>query len=321
MFRAFSYNSKTKEYFFDVNTEQIRPFLANPDCLLWIDISEPDDEEVEFLLEVFNLHPLTIEDIVMPSSRPKIEEFENYAYLVTRSMVLSNGEIEIRELNFCLGKNFLISTHVEAMECIQSNQDRVLKKSPIITRGADMLLYSILDTLVDNYFPIVAKFDDAVDKLTDELFGEPTNQILSKIYNLKNQVLTLRRTVGIQADVINIISRGDIGIISQSNTVYFRNIYDHLVRLNDIIGTSRDLITSALEAYVSVVSNRLNDIMKFLTIIMTLMMPATLIASIYGMNFEHMPELQWRWGYPVALALMFVLSMTLIFYFKKKKWL
>ncbi|MFA4843027.1 MAG: CorA family divalent cation transporter, partial [Candidatus Omnitrophota bacterium] len=144
---------------------------------------------------------------------------------------------------------------------------------------------------------------------------------LRKIYNLKNEIMYLRRTIGPQADVLSLIARGDFPFISSANSIYFRNIYDNLVRLNDIVGTSRDIVTGALEAYVSVISNRLNEVMKTLTVIATIVMPLTLIASIYGMNFKHMPELSSKYGYPMAILSMVVITIVMLFYFKRKKWL
>ncbi|MFA6079615.1 MAG: CorA family divalent cation transporter, partial [Candidatus Omnitrophota bacterium] len=159
------------------------------------------------------------------------------------------------------------------------------------------------------------------DEMSDELFREPSNETLRKIYCLKNEVMYLRRTIGPQADVISLVSRGDMPYISGANAIYFRNIYDNLVRLNDVVGTSRDVVTGAMEAYVSVVSNRLNEIMKTLTVITTTMMPLTLIASIYGMNFRHMPELSNELGYPLVLGIMAALGISMLYYFKRKKWL
>jgi magnesium transporter len=157
--------------------------------------------------------------------------------------------------------------------------------------------------------------------MSDELFKDPSQSTLQKIYKLKNDVMYLRRTIGPQADVVNLMTRGDFELISPANSIYFRNIYDNLVRLNDIVGTSRDIITGAMEAYVSVVSNRLNEIMKTLTVIATIMMPLTLIASIYGMNFKHMPELESKFGYPFAIFIMAIITAVMLFYFKRRKWL
>jgi len=174
---------------------------------------------------------------------------------------------------------------------------------------------------VDSYFPIIHEFDDAVDKVSDELFKAPSNNTLKKIYAVKNEIIYLRRTIGPQADVMSILARGDFPLISSANALYFRNICDNLARLNDIVGTSRDIVTGAMEAYVSIISNKLNEIMKTLTIIATIMMPLTLIASIYGMNFKYMPGLEHKFGYPAIVLVMLIIMISMLAYFKRKKWL
>lgn len=157
--------------------------------------------------------------------------------------------------------------------------------------------------------------------MSDDLFKDPNQDTLKKIYFLKNEIMHLKRTIGPQADVVSLMARGDFEVISSANTIYFRNIYDNLVRLNDVVGTSRDIITGSMEAYVSIVSNRLNEIMKTLTVITTIMMPLTLIASFYGMNFKHMPEVESKFGYPAVIAAMVTLTVIMLIYFKRRKWL
>ena len=307
-----------------LNHDEIRLALQDENSFLWVDMKEIDDNDIDLLTGIFNLHPLTVEDFIMVNARPKIENFKDYLFLIMFSMEShdkTKGRINTAELDFCLGKNFLISAHNNGVGLLEIVKERIRKQSPIIKNKADFFLYSILDTLVDGYFPIITEFDNMVDEMSDELFRQPTNATLKKIYLLKNEIMYLRRTIGPQADVISLITRGEFPGISAANTIYFRNIYDNLVRLNDIVGTSRDVVTGAMEAYVSVVSNRLNEIMKTLTIIATIMMPLTLIASIYGMNFKYMPELGSKHGYPAVIGIMFLTTITMLYYFKRKKWL
>lgn len=309
----------------DLGTAGIAEALKDPRSVIWVDVVDVDDEDIDLLTSVFNLHELTVEDAIMPNSRAKVEKFRDYLFLIFFSLEKLNGELKIKvrttELDFCLGHNFLITFHSHPMTQLTACKDRIKKQSPIITQGVDMLLYSILDACVDSYFPVIDEFDDHVDTMSDELFKDPTNETLKKIYNLKNEVMYLRRTIGPQADTVSLMARGDFELISPSNVIYFRNIYDNLVRLNDIVGTSRDIITGAMEAYVSVVSNRLNEIMKTLTVIATIMMPLTLIASIYGMNFKHMPELESKHGYYLVLSFMILATVGMLVYFKRKRWI
>lgn len=323
MNESFLYNSNTGLRF-DIKPDQMREVLKDPANLLWVDISAIDDADIDLLTDIFNLHPLTIEDFIMANARPKVENFKDYIFLVMFSMESHDKEhskINTAEVNYCLGKNFLITAHDNKVTPLCTSKDRIRKQSPMMMSGGDFLLYSILDCLVDSYFPVITEFDNMVDEMSDELFTEPSNATLRKIYNLKNEIMYLRRTIGPQADVLSLIARGDFPFISPGNSVYFRNIYDNLVRLNDIVGTSRDVVTGALEAYVSVVSNRLNEIMKTLTIIATIAMPLTLIASIYGMNFKHMPELSSKYGYPFAILSMVIVTIAMLSYFKRKKWI
>ncbi|MDP2905500.1 MAG: magnesium/cobalt transporter CorA [Candidatus Omnitrophota bacterium] len=324
MYETFLYHPQRGFNFDKLNSGEMRQALADPQSALWIDLMSIEDEEIDILTEIFALHPLTVEDLIMANARPKVENFKDYIFLVMFSMEYLEKErtrVKTDERDFCLGRNFLITAHNSTTTAFATNKERVRKQSPIIKNGADFLMYSLLDSLVDSYFPVINEFDDMVDNMSDELFRDPTSGTLKKIYSLKNEIMYLRRTIGPQADVMSIITRGDIPCISSSNTVYFRNIYDNLVRLNDIVGTSRDIVTGAMEAYVSIVSNRLNEIMKTLTVIATIMMPLTLIASIYGMNFKHMPELESKLGYPAIILIMGIITITMLAYFKRRKWL
>jgi len=323
MFEVFAYHPD-KGLQTDLTAEDVAQAIKDSRTLLWLDLTDLDDADVDLLTSVFNLHPLTVEDLIMPNARTKVEKFADYMFLVMFALESHDaglhGKVKILELDCCLGKNYLITCHTQPVPPLSVCKDRIRKQSPIILQGADMLLYSILDSCVDSYFPVINDFDNLVDEMSDELFRDPTQETLKKIYHLKNDVMSLRRTIGPQADVVSLLQRGDFEWISPSNSVYFRNIYDNLIRLNDIVGTSREIITGAMEAYVSVVSNRLNEIMKTLTVIATIMMPLTLIASIYGMNFKHMPELDHPLGYYSVLGFMAFVGISMVAYFKRKNW-
>jgi len=323
MFKAYLYKdgqpAKT-----NLSIEEVKHALGDKNSMLWVDITQPEDTDIDLMTNVFDLHPLTIEDCIMPNARPKVEKFDNYLFLNTFALEAhldEEEEIKTVELDFCLGKNFLLTVHADKMNSVTAIQGKVEKESPLMDKGADFLLCTVIDTMVDNYFPIINMFDDRVDDISDELFQNPNQETLNKIYNLKNEIMLLRRTVGPQTDTVNMIIRGSFSFIDESNITYFRNVYDNLVRLGDTVGNSRDIITSALETYNSVVSNRLNETMKTLTVIATIVMPLTLIASVYGMNFKYMPELNSKFGYPIVMGLMVALSAGMLYYFKRKKWL
>jgi len=324
VYETFLYNPQSGINFERLNPTQIQESIKDPSNILWLDIQDIDDNDIDLLTGVFNIHPLTIEDFIMVNARPKVENFKDYLFLIMFSLECNgnnNNKIKMGEMNCCLGKNFLITSHNDIVSTVTINKERIRKDSPIIKNGADFLLYAIIDSLVDSYFPVIHAFDEAVDQMSDELFKDPTNETLKKIYSLKNEIIHLRRTIGPQADVVSLLARGDYPQVTTPNAIYFRNIHDSLIRINDIVGTSRDIITGAMEAYVSVVSNRLNEIMKTLTVIATIVMPLTLIASIYGMNFKHMPELGHKLGYPFVILLMVCITLGMLIYFKRRKWL
>lgn len=305
--------------------DEMSKAVKDPGSVLWLDVSDIDDSDIDLLTNVFNLHPLTVEDFIMPSARPKVEEFQDYLFMVMFSLQTSVNQqrlkINMMEIDYCLGSNFLITFHGDQSNTINICKERIKKQSPIIMHGVDMLLYSVLDSCVDNYFPVINEFDNTVDAVSDELFKVPTQETLKKIYNIKNDILSLRRTIGPQADVMSMLSRGAYRFISPANQLYFRNVYDNMARFNDTVGAMRDIISGAMEAYVSIVSNRLNEVMKTLTVIATIMMPLTLIASIYGMNFRHMPMLEHALGFYVTMAVMVVIAVAMLIYFSRKKWL
>lgn len=310
---------------FDLSSKEMISAIKDERSILWLDICDIDDNDIDILTNIFNLHPLTVEDLIMPNARPKVEEFPDYLFLVIFAMQPGNNhqklKINMTELDCCLGKNFLITFHAEQLNSVGTCKDRVKKQSPAIMYGSDSLLHSILDSCIDNYFPILNDFDNMVDEMSDELFKSPNQDTLKKIYYIKNDIMNLRRTIGPQADIISILSKGAVKFISPANIIYFRNVYDNMMRFNDTVGAMRDIITGAMEAYVSIVSNRLNEIMKTLTVIATIMMPLTLLASIYGMNFKHMPELESKFGYPAIMLVMGTITIAMLIFFKRKKWI
>lgn len=307
----------------DIPISEFRGALASENSLLWIDMHDLEDEDVEVLMDIFGLHPLTIEDCIMVNARPKIEDFPNYLFLITQGVRFNHDKdrIESYEVDFCLGKNYLITVHTESVDAIMLNLERVDKGSPVICRGGDFLLYSILESLSDSYYPVVDAFDKCVDEMEAELFRDPTTKTFNQIYKLKNDTMFLRRTIGPQADIFSILTRGDFPLIKPLNYVYFRNVLDHLVRINDIVGTSRDIVTGALEAYVSIVSNRLNEIMKVMTLLATILMPFVIIPGIYGMNLKFLPFSQYQHGLWFILLFTTALTCGMLYFLKKKRWL
>ncbi|MBN1586189.1 MAG: magnesium/cobalt transporter CorA [Candidatus Omnitrophica bacterium] len=309
------------EEFTDEN--RITELLSIPEALIWADVDRPAEDDIEILLNRFGLHPLTVEDIILPNARPKAENFDKYLFVVLHAIgqeSVSGGEMEPIELDICVGGNFVITAHSTALRCVDFNWERFAKGSPNMRRGTDFLFHSIADAVVDHYFPIVDHLDEQTDKLEDKLFEDPDPEDLTKLHDLRKQAMVLRRIIGPQRDLVSSLLRGDFRWIRPAVYMYLRDVHDHLVRLHDLVDASRELIAGSLDTYVSVTSNRLNEIMKVLAVIATMMMPLTLITGIYGMNFANMPELHHPWGYPLVWVLMAAVAGGMFLYFKKQNW-
>jgi len=306
----------------DIKLAQFKSMLAREENLLWLDVENPTKEELELLKTEFKLHPLTIEDCVNTNARPKIEKFTDYMFLILHSAGVQPraNKIKTLELNICIGKNFILTIHIDPIPSINSNWDRCQKNAQLLSKGSDSLLHHIIDSLVDNYFPLMDVLDSKIEKIEQAVFKKPTQETLSRIFSVKKELLFLRRFVAPQREIVNLLSKDQHILIRSFIQVYFRDVFDNLLFIQEAIDTYRDSISSALDAHLSTISNKTNDIMKTLTIIATIAMPLTLITGIYGMNFKHMPELNWPFGYLGAYILMCAIAIGMLVYFKIKKW-
>jgi len=296
--------------------------LADKKNRVWVDFEGPAPEAAEILSSVFHFHTLAIEDCISETLLPKIDDYGDYIFMVLHgARTLVDQGFVTAEVNFFLGPNYLVSYHDEPSRSINQAKERCMRNGPSITRGVDFLLHEILDAMVDHYFPVLDQFDAVIDGIEAEVFAQPDRETLNRIFSLKKEVMHLRRVAGPQREILNRLSRDPLKVISPTAAVYFRDVYDHLARITDLAESYRDLVTSALDAYLSVVSNRLNEIMKLLTVFTATLMPLTVITGIYGMNFDNMPELRSRYGYFAVLVLMAVLTIGMLAFFRKKKWL
>jgi magnesium transporter len=303
----------------------IKRALDNEASILWVDLEAPDDEEIDILVHDFNFHPLSIEDCIFPQNRPKLEEFPTYSFIVfhaiTYDPALEKG-LGFNELDLFIGKNFIVTVHDEPLRNISITKSRCKEKQELMKKGPDFLLHLLLDSIVDSYFPILDQMDEEIDKIEDKIFSEPNTRLLNRIFSLKRNLIAFRKTINPQREIINLLTRRDFPYIQATTLVYFRDVYDHLVRMVDTIDTYREIISSALEAYLSVTSNQLNSIMKTLTIIATIMMPLTLIASFYGMNFKRFfPPLEWDYSVLLIVIVMVIIAAVMLYSFRKRKWL
>ena len=305
--------------------DQLPDLLQDNTAIIWVDMEAPTEADENVLLDVFHFHPLTVEDCRENRHYPKVEEFPGYLYLIVHGVRADTSPEHFNtiELDAFLGANYVITYHHDSFRSI-NNVKQLLHTSPVTCqRGSAFLLYQILDQIVDYYSPVLDDFDERIDSLEDNIFTlkRPNNQILLEIMELKRGVLRLRRISTKQMDILHRLSRGEFPLIPQNMLPFFRDIYDHLVRVTDLAESYRDLISGSLEAYLSVVSNRLNEIMKVLTIFSAIMLPLTFIAGVYGMNFDNMPELHSRYGYYAVWALMIVVGVGMLGFFWRRGWI
>ncbi|MFU8796882.1 MAG: magnesium/cobalt transporter CorA [Dehalococcoidia bacterium] len=306
-----------------LTTEQIRTSLAGGEGVLWVDIEDTADEDAELLSRVFCFHPLAVADCVSRNIHaPKIDDFGDYLFIIVHGINYHNEPdvIETTELALFLGKNYVVTSHDVPMRSVSSVLGRVRQDGRPMRRGAGFLAHDIIDALVDNIMPAIDEMDEKSVAIEAEALHEPRRQTLVSIMQLKRSILALTRVIMPQREIVNGLSRGEYALIGERAEIYYRNIYDHLVRIEMLVRDLRDMAESALNTYLSSVSNRMNEVMKMLTLIATIFIPLTFIAGIYGMNFVNMPELEWRYGYFGILIVMAVISLCLIIYFRRKRW-
>jgi magnesium transporter len=306
----------------DASLTELKEVLADREAVIWLDILEPQDKEYEFLRDAFGFHPLTIEDCRSPYHLPKVDVYDDYLFIIWHSLGYdSAGEIVTSIIHVFLGKNYLVTVHNKKVSEINLLFKRVSGEEALIRRGSARLLHMLLDTIVDSYYPIIDKINDRVDELEEIMFKSVREEQLRELFEAKHQLLAVRKIVSPEREIIHVItSQASEDLVGGETFVYFTDIYDHLVYINDMVDTGRDVIAGAIDIYLSTVSNRLNEVMKKLTIVATIFMPLTLISGIYGMNFRYMPELYWRYGYFLTLFTMLLIGVALLAYFRRKGW-
>lgn len=304
-------------------SELIATWLEDSADCIWIDITHPTKEDIEPLLEEwFRFHELATEDSLSPNTQPKYDRFERYDFLVFRGIGMDGGrEVATHKLASFLGRNFLLTIHKESLDSIDGVWNRLPRDKRILERGPDFVLYSVLDHLVDAHFPLLENVEERMDEIHELIFKYPSQSLLDELLDLKRELNIVRRHTLPQRELFNQISRGDAQFIQRDHLIYFRDLYDHTFRIGESIDVERDLASTTMEAYLSVVANRTNDIMKVLTIISTVLLPMNFIAGVYGMNFQYMPELRWHYGYLWALLLMLTFAVSMLLGFWKKGWL
>jgi len=291
----------------------------------WININGIHDvETIEKIGVHFDLHPLIREDIVNTDQRPKIEEFETFVFVILKMLSYDDKaeETQVEQVSLIIGNNYVLSFQEREGDIFEQVRERIRKgKGRVRKSGADYLAYALIDAVVDHYFIILEKDGEKIEGLEEKVISDPEPKTLNNIHRLKREMIFLRRSVWPLREVINSMTKADSKMIKESTKIFLRDVYDHTIQVIDTVETYRDMLSGMHDTYLSSVSNRMNEIMKVLTIIATIFIPLTFIAGIYGMNFEFMPELKWNWGYFAVLGIMLVATGGMLVYFKRKKWL
>lgn len=324
--------------------------LSDEDSL-WIDLDNPTPEEEDLVFRRFlPVHPLTLEDVTKPRREPsegahlpKVEEFKDYLFVIVNPLPpgfspAANGDKDpppaeaapVRDLrarrlrpqlSAVMTHRVLVTHHYDALASVDEVRSYAARHEECARRGPDYLFHLILDQMVDEYAPVVEGIADRLDRLEDRLFRKPTREVLVQLLRMKRQVSYLRKTLLLEREVLARLNRGEFDLVDQREIAYYRNVYDHLVRYTELIESAREMVSDLTQSHLAAVSNRLNEIMKVLTMISTVVLPMTLIAGVYGMNFKHMPELDWPYGYPFALGLMVLTGVVAFAWFRRRGWL
>jgi len=307
-----------------VNIEESFAFKDTP-TITWINISGIHQTEIiEKIGKHFQLHPLLMEDILNTGHRPKMEDFGEYIFVVLKMLYQENedGEITSEQVSLFFGQNYVISFQESEKDIFDILRDRMRHgKGRIRKMGADYLAYAIIDAVVDNYFKILEDIGEQIENTEEILLDRPSPEILQTIHSMKNDMLFLRKAIWPFREVISSLERGESDLIKETTIIYLHDVYEHTIQVIDTIEMFRDIISGMLDTYLSSISNKMNEVMKVLTIFASIFIPLTFMAGVYGMNFEFMPELHWRWSYPILWIAMLSVGIFLLVFFKRKKWL
>lgn len=313
-------------FFEEKEISAIKDFRLEKDKqeIIWLNIDGLQDIKLfEEIGDLFSLHPLVLEDILNTDQRPKMDDYDSYIYLVLKNFYYhENGTLSSDQISVILGKNIILSFQEKESGLFESIREKLRNnKGRIRKGGSDYLAHAIIDNIVDNYFDVLENLEEKMEDLEENLVKKPDPDTSRNIHLLKRELIILRKSLWPLREAVSALEKSESPLINKATVIYFKDIYDHTIAIIDTIETYRDVLSGMLDIYLSTVSNRLNEVMKVLTIIATIFMPLTFIAGLYGMNFKYMPELEWRWGYFGVLGIMLAIALLMLVFFKKKKWL
>jgi magnesium transporter len=307
--------------------------LKSNEGMLWVDLENPSDAEEEtVLVSMFNFHPLAIEDCQRARREdaphlPKVEDFGDYLFVIfnpiethfTQDKLIEHADITSVQLSAFITERVLVTHHYTPLEGIRFAHELCAKNALTLQRGPDFLFHLIIDKIVDDYAPMLEALDDEIDAIELEVFARPSQRTMARILRIKQNIMVIRRVATYQREMLNRLSRGEFDLITQEEMIYYRNVYDHLVRMTDVADSYRDITSGLLDAYLSVTSNNLNQIMKVLTIISTIFLPMSVITGVFGMNFQVIPGADWQYGFWGAIAIMVIVAVVMLIAFRHKK--
>ena len=306
------------------NIAQCLPLRESP-TVTWLNVSGVHDEKViHDIGEIFGIHPLVLEDISNTSQRPKVEEHEDYLFIIIKMGYFNPQikEIILEQVSLLIGSDFVISLQEREGDILENLRERIRNsKGRIRKLGSDYLMYGIIDTVVDNYFSVLEYVGEKIELLESELMQSADQYLLARVYNLRHELVYLRRAVWPMREVVSNLQRSDHSLVHHDTFIYLRDVYDHTVQVVETMETFRDMSSGMLDLYQSTVSNKMNEVMKVLTVFAAIFIPLTFAAGVYGMNFEFMPELKWRFAYPAWWIATVTVALVMLWYFKRKKWL
>ena len=308
----------------NVSPSQIPALVAAGQGLLWVDIESANNQDGQFLSEIFQFHPLSIADCASENIHPpKIDEFEDHLFVIIHGVNyhVESDLVETTELDIFIGTNYVVTSHHFPMNSVKVTSDRIRMNSRPMRRGADFLAHDIIDALVDFIMPVIDAMQEKCEDIVSESMQNPSEKTIASILQIKRSIQALNRVMLPQREILNSISRGDYHLISEKALIYYRNIFDHLVRVEMLCQEIRDMADNSLSIYLSSVANRQNETMKLLAIVAAIFLPLTLLAGIYGMNFENMPELKWEWGYFVVLGIICTAIVVMLWVFWARNWI
>jgi magnesium transporter len=310
----------------DLPLEALRAALDERGAMVWIDMMAPTHDEYHLILEqTFHFHPLAIEDTISDMHLPKVDDYGAYLYLVFHTVSLGDQpmDLDTEEVDVFLGARYLITIHESTRRSIDRCWHTEYHTIHGLARSPALLLYELLDSQIDNYIPIIDAFEEKIEQLGDDIFaaGENQRSLLDRLLTAKSSALRLQRILAPQRELLNRLATTSYTVIRPEERIYFRDAYDHLARLANLSESMRDLSSSTIETHLALVNNRMNEVMKVLTIISTIFIPLSFIAGIYGMNFVYMPELEWRFGYLFVWLIFLAVAATMLMFFRRRKWI